>query len=115
MFKCAAKAKINFPLMTLLSSKLFVKYFLGPWHQFTLTSQEKNFYPVDCGSATPSNGQAVTLSGTIFNQTANISCNAGYTLNGSTTITCTETGWDSLPTCEIRGMCLFCYTIHFFG
>lgn len=57
----------------------------------------------DCGDPTPANGQATYRNGTLVNDTAAITCNTGYSLSGSSTITCSNAGWDDEPTCTIQG------------
>ncbi|XP_053398307.1 CUB and sushi domain-containing protein 1-like [Mercenaria mercenaria] len=62
-------------------------------------------YPVcikDCGDPSPENGKASTLSGTTLDQTATITCNEGYALDGSSSIKCLETGWNDTTTCVIK-------------
>ena len=57
----------------------------------------------DCGGLTdPANGQVSHTDGTTFGETATYSCNAGYTLMGSSTRMCEATGmWSgSAPTCQ---------------
>ena len=58
---------------------------------------------VDCGSLSNlTNGQVSHTAGTTFGQTANYTCDAGYSLVGGTTRTCQTTGtWSgSAPTCQ---------------
>lgn len=62
---------------------------------------------VDCGDPSPLHGTAITSNGTTAGSTAFISCSEGYNMSGSSTITCTSDGWDSLPTCSIQGMYTF--------
>ena len=58
---------------------------------------------MDCGPLPgPANGRVYHTAGTTFRQTANYSCNTGYTLVGDSTRTCQATGeWNaSIPTCQ---------------
>ena len=51
------------------------------------------FIAVDCGSLShPENGRVDTSSGTIFRKVSTYSCDVGYTLLGTETRTCTESG-----------------------
>ncbi|KAH3735246.1 hypothetical protein DPMN_041709 [Dreissena polymorpha] len=64
-----------------------------------------SYYPKcirDCGSPAPENGRAYTPYGTTENQTAAISCNSGYNLNGSSSLTCFDSGWSGKPNCIIK-------------
>ena len=58
---------------------------------------------VTCDTQGLTNGYISTSGDTIFNSTINISCDTGYELDGSSTLTCQENGtWnDVFPTCEI--------------
>ena len=62
----------------------------------------------DCGKPTsPANG-TITLemsNVTTYGVSANQSCDVGYELNGTTTITCTENGtWSASPViCTMKG------------
>ena len=58
---------------------------------------------LDCGDPTPENGQAITSSGTTLNEIASVTCDNGYTLNGSSVIRCLDTGWNDTTTCVING------------
>ena len=58
---------------------------------------------VDCGALTdPANGQVSHTAGTTFGETATYSCDAGYSLVGSSTRMCQATGmWSGrAPTCQ---------------
>ena len=57
---------------------------------------------VDCGPLSITNGQVVTPSGTTFMSTATYSCDNGYELNGTSTITCSSNGmWTpAAPICD---------------
>lgn len=58
----------------------------------------------DCGDPSPVNGTSNIPTGTTFGDAAILSCDTGYTLIGSTFISCEETGnWSDYPTCEIIG------------
>ena len=59
----------------------------------------------DCGSlADPADG-TVNAPVTTYESEATFSCNTGYTLQGSATLTCqADTSWDNAPpTCLING------------
>ena len=57
---------------------------------------------VDCGSPpSTSYGSPGTPTSTTFGGTVTYSCNNGYTLSGSATVSCLATGdWSSQPTCS---------------
>ena len=59
---------------------------------------------VSCGSP-PSidNGSPGTPTSTIFGGTVTYSCDTGYTLSGSATITCQASGWETPPVCTLIG------------
>jgi hypothetical protein len=59
---------------------------------------------LDCGSPPTQGGTASTPKGTTYGEVAIISCNDGYTLNGTSFITCEANGnWSTLPKCIIKG------------
>ncbi|KAL4233501.1 hypothetical protein ACF0H5_008182 [Mactra antiquata] len=54
----------------------------------------------DCGDPPPTNGLAHVSTGTTYGEVAFIECNIGYSVNGSTHITCEQDGiWSSSPSC----------------
>ena len=55
---------------------------------------------------TPPAGGTVDASVTTYQSVATFSCNTGYTLQGSDTLTCQDdTTWDNAPpTCQINGI-----------
>ncbi|XP_064387900.1 C4b-binding protein alpha chain-like [Halichondria panicea] len=57
---------------------------------------------VDCGpSPSISNGSPGTPTKTTFGGTGTYSCNTGYVLSGSSTVTCQASGsWSTIPTCQ---------------
>ena len=57
---------------------------------------------VSCGSLPSiSNGSPGTPTSTTFGGTGTYSCNTGYVLSGSATVTCEASGgWSTRPTCE---------------
>ncbi|XP_053398439.1 sushi, von Willebrand factor type A, EGF and pentraxin domain-containing protein 1-like [Mercenaria mercenaria] len=57
----------------------------------------------DCGDPTPINGKTSTPFSTTFGDTVTVSCNPGYNINGSSSLTCQHTGWSDTPTCDIKG------------
>ena len=59
-------------------------------------------HAADCGNPTPENGLATYSSGTTLGQTATVSCNAGYDINGSTMVVCEHSGWNDTTTCDIQ-------------
>ena len=68
-----------------------------------------NLYVVDCGEpTTPASGKVtLTPAGvTTYGATATQSCNPGYDLSGSASISCGVDGfWSALPvTCTLKGM-----------
>jgi len=72
----------------------------GQWSEDSPVCQIK-----DCGNLTiPANGQVWHAAGTTFGQSANYSCDEGYTLNGTDTRTCNESGnWTlEAPHCDLR-------------
>ncbi|XP_064388229.1 sushi, von Willebrand factor type A, EGF and pentraxin domain-containing protein 1-like [Halichondria panicea] len=58
---------------------------------------------VSCGSLPSiSNGSPDTPTSTSFGRTGTYSCNTGYVLSGSATVTCEASGgWSTRPTCEV--------------
>ena len=70
---------------------------------------------MDCGSLPdPANGQVDHTAGTSLGQTAQYSCNTGYSLVGDGTRTCQATGsWSgSAPTCQgmlLHSVCLWSF------
>lgn len=70
-----------------------------------------NKYFLDCLDPSPSNGFAVAKNGSTLNSMATVSCNSGYTLNGSTVITCTAFGWNDSVTCNLQGKADIMYNI----
>ena len=57
---------------------------------------------MDCGAppAADSNGAVLALATTTFGSVATYTCNSGYNLVGSTTLTCqADETWGSAPTC----------------
>ncbi|XP_052235807.1 uncharacterized protein LOC127847743 isoform X2 [Dreissena polymorpha] len=58
--------------------------------------------PYDCGSAAPANGVAKAPNGTTYQKQATVQCNPEYTLNGSSVIECTATGWNDSVSCVIQ-------------
>ncbi|XP_052238371.1 sushi, von Willebrand factor type A, EGF and pentraxin domain-containing protein 1-like [Dreissena polymorpha] len=56
----------------------------------------------DCGDPSPTYGYANIATGTTEGSQAQLLCNTGYTLNGSDSVTCTETGWDGQALCNIQ-------------
>lgn len=70
------------------------------------------FQPLDCGDPSPTNGIADTTPDTSYDATADITCDSGYTLIGSSTLRCTDIGWNVTTTCEIKGTpCVIIYYI----
>lgn len=62
------------------------------------------FCLADCGKLSPTGGTASTPKGTTYGEVAIVSCEAGYTLNGTAFITCQSNGtWSDMPTCDIKG------------
>ena len=59
----------------------------------------------DCGSLAPPTDGTVNALVTTYQSEATFSCNTGYTLQGSLTLTCQFDGsWDNTPpTCQING------------
>ncbi|XP_052809396.1 CUB and sushi domain-containing protein 3-like [Mya arenaria] len=58
---------------------------------------------VDCGDPTPNNGSADIPSGTTYNEPAAVTCDTGFTRNGSSLIVCQADGtWSATPTCAIN-------------
>jgi len=57
----------------------------------------------DCGDPSPSNGHANTTGGTLLNQTATVSCDTGYKINGSDVLICQQNGWNDTTTCIVQG------------
>ena len=75
----------------------------------TQTKLKYNLYVVDCGTpTTPASGKVtLTQAGvTAYGATATQSCNPGYDLSGSASISCGADGsWSALPvTCTLKGM-----------
>ena len=71
----------------------------GQWSKESPSCQIK-----DCGNLTdPINGTVSHPDGTSFNQRAYYHCSEGYTLNGTDTRTCNESGnWTfEAPTCDV--------------
>ena len=71
-----------------------------------------SFYSVvvDCSSPpTLTTGQVDTSSGTTFGSTVTYTCNTGYTLTGSSSLTCGSDGnWSPVsPTCESKLLSTF--------
>ena len=60
----------------------------------------------DCETPTIANAEAAEApKGTTYGEVAILSCSTGYSLNGSTFVTCqTDGSWSTLPTCDIIGM-----------
>ncbi|XP_052236458.1 uncharacterized protein LOC127848192 isoform X5 [Dreissena polymorpha] len=56
----------------------------------------------DCGNASPANGVATAPNGTTYQKQANVQCNPGYALNGSSLIECSATGWNDSVQCVIQ-------------
>lgn len=49
-------------------------------------------------------GGNVAVTTTTYGSTATFSCNTGYDLNGTATVTCQADGtWETLPSCDIKG------------
>ena len=62
------------------------------------------FLFLDCESAKITNGVADHQDGTTFGTVANITCDPGYHIVGTGTITCLETElWSSETKCDISG------------
>lgn len=60
--------------------------------------------PLDCGILSIPNGEANTTHGTSVDAIATIECDKGYSLNGSSLVICTTSGWnDTSMVCEIQG------------
>ena len=71
--------------------------------KFSFKSFTNPFF-IDCGSRSIENGEFVAASGTLLDSTATQSCNTGYTLTGTETITCLDSGWsDAAVTCTVVG------------
>ena len=60
-----------------------------------------NYTAIDCGTPpTITNGSPGTPTSTTFRGTVIYSCDNGYTLSGSATVTCLASGsWSTTPTC----------------
>ncbi|XP_064387710.1 sushi, von Willebrand factor type A, EGF and pentraxin domain-containing protein 1-like isoform X5 [Halichondria panicea] len=57
--------------------------------------------PVPCGNPPTIPNGSRTFTGTTFEETATYSCENGYQLSGSSTVTCQASGsWDTAPTCS---------------
>lgn len=64
--------------------------------------------PLDCGDPTPFNGLlSNALSGTYLGDTATITCDSGFDISGSSSLTCLETGWNDTSTCIIQSEYVF--------
>ena len=73
-------------------------------HVYQLLLYLLTYSSTDCGDPTPGDGTAITDSGTSYGQTADLTCNQGYTLTGDTTVTCQATGtWSGAATCTVQG------------
>ncbi|KAL4233499.1 hypothetical protein ACF0H5_008180 [Mactra antiquata] len=58
--------------------------------------------PTDCGILAIPNGRFNASSGTTYGESAQLSCNTGYTLSGDTDVTCLSSGsWNGSATCTI--------------
>ena len=60
----------------------------------------KRYKGVSCGNPPPVDNGLRTFRGTLYQDTATYSCNSGYLLSGSATVTCQASGsWSTRPTC----------------
>jgi hypothetical protein len=57
----------------------------------------------DCGVPVIDNGNVDYPSGTLFDESVTVTCNAGYNITGDTTWTCADLGWNGKTTCVILG------------
>ena len=61
-------------------------------------------FTTDCGGTSVKNGQVHILTGTEYNDVADVSCNDGYKINGTGTITCLGTKqWSKDTECVLKG------------
>jgi hypothetical protein len=60
----------------------------------------------DCGSITLTDGSVYTPGGRTYGQTATLTCNTGYTLNGPSVVECLTDGWNDTSTCDSVGECM---------
>ena len=62
------------------------------------------FYPANCPDPAPGNGSAIFPHGTSVGDSAVISCDTGYILQGDSYIACRDDGsWSDTPTCLLIG------------
>ncbi|XP_060568314.1 CUB and sushi domain-containing protein 1-like [Ruditapes philippinarum] len=54
----------------------------------------------DCGSIILTDGSVSTPGGRTYGQTASLTCNTGYTLNGPSVVECLADGWNDTSTCD---------------
>ena len=58
---------------------------------------------IDCGRPPLLSNGIVNYTTTKLNSVAAMSCEDGYTLNGSQVLTCLHTGWNGYSICTIEG------------
>jgi hypothetical protein len=58
----------------------------------------------DCGLLSVPNGEVNASSGTTVGSSAFVTCNEGYTLDGSPIVVCTLEGWNSSVSCQKQGI-----------
>jgi hypothetical protein len=68
-----------------------------------------NCDPIDCGPPPDLKNGGYTVNGTTYNNTAKAYCENGYTLSGTTTLTCQASGsWSApstSPSCKVNAKC----------
>ena len=71
------------------------------------TFQYDNCTVVSCGVPPDISSGTRTFTGTTFGETAMYSCNNGFALAGSVTITCQASGeWENEPSCTLNGIAI---------
>lgn len=101
MLQYSTRFLISFESFSFLYT--FVFHFFVPEHYIQSISL------LDCGTRDVENGQVDFSSGTLFGQTASVTCNEGYNLSGAASWNCVDDGWNDTASCIVQGKVLSVY------